>query len=383
MFLKYWNVLYLITTLNRRFFTTYNNNMNKIFFFCFIAVAFSDIVQQYDYIIVGAGWAGLGACSKLKAGGAKNILVLEAKNRTGGRCTKFIYNVVEQDLGASFIQQIQLGNAINGLFKVSGFNKTDAWFGNETEWYINKTQVSAASRAAALTQYKNFVSYLKNKGWETNTDEPLSLTLSKYWSQANLSDNGTASDVFKKAKVNQTLQIWAIDNGADISSLSTWQYDGVFDYRGSTDFTVKPSYSNFFQYLYSTKCSGVQTNLGETVLKVDYSGSFINVTTDKSFYLTKKLMLSPSIGILQASLKNWNNASTISFNPALPADKQTAINSIGFGRFEKLYVTFTSKFWDNNSSTLHFICKTPPCAFTEAWVVPNVANTILFWIAGS
>ena len=104
MFLKYWNVLYLITTLNRRFFTTYNNNMNKIFFFCFIAVAFSDIVQQYDYIIVGAGWAGLGACSKLKAGGAKNILVLEAKNRTGGRCTKFIYNVVEQDLGASFIQ---------------------------------------------------------------------------------------------------------------------------------------------------------------------------------------------------------------------------------------------------------------------------------------
>jgi len=50
--------------------------MNKLFFICFIAVAFSATVQQYDYIIVGAGWAGLGACSKLKAGRATNILVL-------------------------------------------------------------------------------------------------------------------------------------------------------------------------------------------------------------------------------------------------------------------------------------------------------------------
>ena len=199
--------------------------------------------------------------------------------------------------------------------------------------------------------------------------------------QTTLSDNGPASDVFLKAKVNQTLQTWGIDNGADLNTMSSWQYDGVFDYYGSTDYTVKPSYSNFFQYLYNSKCSGVQTNLGETVLRVDYSGSLINVTTDKNSYLTKKLFLSPSIGILQASLQNWTNASTISFNPT---DKKTAINSIGFGRFEKLYVTFSSKFWDTTySSTLNFICKTPPCNFTEAWVVPSIPNTILFWIGGS
>ena len=77
--------------------------MNKFIIF-FIAAAFSAIIQQYDYIIIGAGWAGLGACSKLKAGGASNILILEAKNRTGGRCTTFTYNGVEQDLGAAFIQ---------------------------------------------------------------------------------------------------------------------------------------------------------------------------------------------------------------------------------------------------------------------------------------
>jgi len=44
---------------------------------------------------------------------------------------------------------VELGNAIHDLFKVSGYNKTLAWFGNETEWYLNKSMVSDASSAAA------------------------------------------------------------------------------------------------------------------------------------------------------------------------------------------------------------------------------------------
>jgi len=40
--------------------------------------------------------------------------------------------------------------------------------------------------------------------------------------QTTLSDNGPASDVFLKAKVNQTLQTWGIDNGADLNTMSSW-----------------------------------------------------------------------------------------------------------------------------------------------------------------
>ena len=35
--------------------------MNKFIIF-FITAAFSAFIQQYDFIIIGAGWAGLGAC---------------------------------------------------------------------------------------------------------------------------------------------------------------------------------------------------------------------------------------------------------------------------------------------------------------------------------
>jgi monoamine oxidase len=87
-------------------------------------------------------------------------------------------------------------------------------------------------------------------------------------------------------------------------------------------------------------------------------------------------MISVSIGVLQAS--------TIQFNPPLPASKTNAINAIGFGNFEKLFVTFKSSFWNANSSTIHFVCTQQPCRYVEAWVVPNTNGVpmLIFWIGG-
>jgi len=55
-------------------------------------------------------------------------------------------------------------------------------------------------------------------------------------------------------------------------------------------------------------------------MRVDYSGKNIIVTTDKGKYSTNKLFLSPSIGILQASIANRppKGASIIQFTPELP-----------------------------------------------------------------
>jgi monoamine oxidase len=52
--------------------------------------AIVEVTNYYDYIIVGSGWAGLGACTTLTAKGAK-VLIIEAKNRKGGRCASFNY----------------------------------------------------------------------------------------------------------------------------------------------------------------------------------------------------------------------------------------------------------------------------------------------------
>ena len=56
--------------------------MFYLVFQCFYSMTESKI---YDVIIIGGGTSGLAAASELSKLGNKNILVLEASNRLGGR----------------------------------------------------------------------------------------------------------------------------------------------------------------------------------------------------------------------------------------------------------------------------------------------------------
>ena len=56
-----------------------------------ISLAQVQIQQHFDYIIVGMGAAGLGASVFLDKKG-ENHLILEAKNRIGGRINSFQFN---------------------------------------------------------------------------------------------------------------------------------------------------------------------------------------------------------------------------------------------------------------------------------------------------
>lgn len=63
--------------------------------------------HKYDVIIVGAGYAGLTAAELLHNAG-KDILVLEARDRVGGRVyTKYIDNETYLDLGAAWVGPTQ------------------------------------------------------------------------------------------------------------------------------------------------------------------------------------------------------------------------------------------------------------------------------------
>ena len=127
---------------------------------------------------------------------------------------------------------------------------------------------------------------------------------------------------FVKSRVNQKLQKVAIDNGADLTTMSAWEFEGEYDGSDQYDYTINPTLTSLYNSIYQNYCSGnnVRLNLNEKVLRVDYSGTNIAITTDKGKYNTNKLLLSPSIGILQASIANRPpfGASIIKFIPELP-----------------------------------------------------------------
>lgn len=144
---------------------------------------------------------------------------------------------------------------------------------------------------------------------------PVTVPIDAYWKKNTVSP-------FTKARVNQELQVEAINNGADLNTMSTWEFEGGNDEADRFDYTINTTLTSLYNLIFQSSCSGsnVRLNLNEKVMRVNYSGKNIIVTTDKGKYSTKKLFLSPSIGILQASIANRppKGASIIQFKPELP-----------------------------------------------------------------
>jgi phytoene dehydrogenase-like protein len=73
----------------------------------------------YDTIIIGAGWTGAAAARELSAKGRK-VLILEARDRVGGRAKTWSKDGINVDVGCSWIHGYKEGNPARGIAKDLG-----------------------------------------------------------------------------------------------------------------------------------------------------------------------------------------------------------------------------------------------------------------------
>lgn len=81
--------------------------------------AMSSAASSYDTIIVGAGWSGAVAARELSKKGRK-VLVIEARDRIGGRARTWQDGEVKVDLGCSWIHGYKEGNPAKHIAKDFG-----------------------------------------------------------------------------------------------------------------------------------------------------------------------------------------------------------------------------------------------------------------------
>jgi monoamine oxidase len=81
------------------------------------------MTQIYDTIILGAGWSGAVAAQTLSAKGYK-VLVLEARDRVGGRAQTWVGGGAKIDVGCSWIHGFREGNPTRGIAKSVGVVST-------------------------------------------------------------------------------------------------------------------------------------------------------------------------------------------------------------------------------------------------------------------
>ena len=140
-----------------------------------------------------------------------------------------------------------------------------------------------------------------------NNDEPVSNLVSRFWVKKG---NNVAVPV--KDWVNENMLEAALDNGADLSVMSSWEWDGEHDGWDYWDYAPVDTMYQLALNIFTKKCSPI-LHLSEVVSKIDYSGSSIVVTTNKNTYTTSTLFSSLPLGVLQAG--------TVQFVPTLPSKK--------------------------------------------------------------
>jgi cation diffusion facilitator CzcD-associated flavoprotein CzcO len=147
----------------------------------------------YDVVIIGAGWAGLGAARTLRSKGKTNFLILEAEDSVGGRCrTVEIDDVTTAELGCQWIHGATTANPVYNIAKKSGIATIES-VGNVAYYSdvfggIGPHRVPNADiRTISRTHYTNgFFPFQAGLQDSTNQDQSLRQTADKYISNKNL-----------------------------------------------------------------------------------------------------------------------------------------------------------------------------------------------------
>src|SRR3954447_8357109 len=316
-------------------------------------------------IIVGAGWAGLTLANALRNAGVEHVL-LEARDRIGGRAHTADLDGVPVDLGCSWIHQPYGGNPMAKFADQAGVRRMNAdveldaprvrfWDGyldrelaftekGNAFWHgLNFAEIEAAQLADQLgdgaSVYQGAQVYMNNHGLQGDARRDAEMVIRGF---SELSD---ATDWTKLS-----LRYWAWAN-------SESSYTGI----GEGDMPV-----GGYRRLVAAMAGPGQVRLGHRVNTIEQTprGVVVRATAGPR---ARRVTLHGSHVVVAAPL-GVLKAGAIGFAPGLPPAKSTAIARLGFGVVEKVAMVFDSAFWSDLTHT-HTIFLSDHAPFELPWWV--------------
>jgi monoamine oxidase len=285
-------------------------------------------------LVLGAGIAGLSAARRLvdeygyRAPG--QVVVLEARNRLGGRIFTSRGLGAPVDLGATWIHGIQ-GNPLTALadrYKAARLpTDYEAFRLHDTDGrLIPGADVERAGAAfeALLAKAEQYASN------ELDEDQPFSQTLD----DINAGDGLPALD--RRILAYEEFTNLELDFTLKLSQLSSIQLDQDEEFPG-IDVLFPGGYSQIPQGL----AAGLDVRLGTAVQSIDWSGKTVRVSTNRGAFEAQRCVVALPLGVLKAG--------SVRFTPQLPSTLRDAVASLGFGTAHRLALLFPHVFWDRKT----------------------------------
>lgn len=289
-------------------------------------------MDRFDSIVIGAGVAGLTAARLIAAEGQR-VVVLEARDRIGGRVVTDRTGGVVTDLGASWIHGVhdspvaaaaaafgmpmvehtvgsyQPGGRPIAYFDPAGERMTDAaarrFTGDIHALDATLEGVVAASRADE--SYRDVTERaLARQGWDA--------------------DRAQRVREFLEHRTEEQYGAWIDDLAAHGLDDDTVEGDEVVFPEG-------------YDRLPAALAEGLDIRLGHVVSRVRWGTGGVQVSTSRGEHAADCAVVTVPVGVLQSG--------GLAIEPPLPEPVAGALSRLTMNAFEKVFLRFPRRFWED------------------------------------
>lgn len=283
-------------------------------------------------LVIGAGLAGLAAAKKLVEESNHSVIVLEARDRIGGRLwTSERWEGFPVDLGASWIHGVN-GNPLTALAKKIGATLCFTSY-HRSEMYDGATgQPLSSQQESRMQELKKEMMKIIRKAQNSDTDATIRTTVQPLLERF-------AEDSEERRFIEFLFQSeFETEYAGSVDELSAYWYDNDKEYRGG-DALLEKGYRGIVDHL----SEGLQIELEQVVTELywqeepEEGSPAVRVVTSQSEFIADAVIVTLPLGVLQQQ--------KVLFSPRLPHPKETAIAHLGMGLLNKCYLRFAEPFW--------------------------------------
>ncbi|MBL8079041.1 MAG: FAD-dependent oxidoreductase [Anaerolineales bacterium] len=317
--------------------------------------------HEADVLVLGAGIAGLAAARTLADKGLR-VIILEARDRIGGRMWTDHSLGLPLDLGASWIHGVK-GNPIAELAKQFGVKTTPTDYENFSTFAADGRELSAGEESEIEDLFDSIYAEVEAMQEDTDADMSLQEAFDEVIARRNLS----AEELHR---LNFHIQgETSLEYGADPDDLSLWNWDQDEE-LGGAEVVFPDGYNQITDGL----AQGLDIRLGVKVDSVRYGGDGVDVETSSGTFGGDKVVVTFPLGVLKQA--------AIEFDPPLPDSKQNAIDRLAMGVLNKVYLKFPEVFWDETIEGFGYIGEKP--GEWNDWLsfVPYIGEPVLMAFHG-
>ena len=274
-------------------------------------------------IIVGAGAAGLSAAQTLKNAG-EDVLVLEARDRTGGRVYSQTTPAHTVDLGASWIHGIKGGNPIWKIAQQYKIKTVVYDYDQSTYFHQNGQAFNHQEQHVFEDAIEQVEKKLSQTAPNTNADDAVKNTLEH---------TSFKNKVFNENDLKELIYGFYTYTATDPYATSLNQlsahYANFEGYFPGDEVIFPKGYHQIIDVLEKGIKIKKDTQIEHIILHDD---NVELVDQHTQYYTASKVIITVPLGVLQHH--------KITFTPELPNTYQNAIQNIGFGSFNKVFLEF-------------------------------------------